>query len=91
MPSSSLTAKIIYLVAQNAPKFTLKGLQNPILCVTNCIFILWCQRFCNVACLKTVFLGSLSNNDSDGYENVTWKVKSRYLKLYLVAVPVVIA
>lgn len=37
MPSSSLMAKIIYLVLQYALKFTLKGLQNQILCVTNCI------------------------------------------------------
>ena len=41
--------------------------------------------------LKDSVFGSLSDNDNDGYENVTWKVKSRYLKLYLVAVPVVIA
>ena len=27
-------------------------------------------------------LGSFSNNDGNGYENVTWKVKSRYFKLY---------
>ena len=25
---------------------------------------------------------TLSNNDSDGYENVTQKVKSRYFKIY---------
>lgn len=37
MLSSSLMAKIIYLVLQYALKFTLKGLQNQILCVTNCI------------------------------------------------------
>ena len=27
-------------------------------------------------------VGSLINNDGDGYENVTQKVKSRYFKLY---------
>ena len=56
MSSSLLMAKIIYLVLQNALKFFLKGFQNQIPCVTNCVFILWCQRFCNVACLKTVLL-----------------------------------
>ena len=55
MPSSSLMAKIIYLVPQNVLKFTLKGLQNQIQCVANCIFTSWCQRFCNVVCLKTFF------------------------------------
>ena len=32
--------------------------------------------------LSSVKMGSLSNNDGDGYENVTYKVNSRCLKLY---------
>ena len=38
-----------------------------------------------ITCLDAVcflLLGSLSNNEGDGYKNVTFKVKSRCLKLY---------
>ena len=30
----------------------------------------------------STLIRSLSTNDGDGYENVTWKVKSRYFKIY---------
>ena len=32
-------------------------------------------------------LGSFSNNDGDGYEDVTWKMKSRWFKLYALIQP----
>ena len=30
----------------------------------------------------STLIRSVSNGDGDGYENVTWKVKSRYFKIY---------
>ena len=32
-------------------------------------------------------LGSFSNNDGHGYEDVTWKMKSRWFKLYALIQP----
>ena len=44
--------------------------------LSQCIYSSPAWRFC------ITWTGSLSNNDSDGYENVTWKVKPCCFKLY---------
>ena len=49
--------------------------------VSLCDYFDWLDTFCLFS-NYTKAIGSLSNNDGDGYENVTTKVNSPYLKLY---------